>query len=72
MQEICGGDVPVAAALDSFRTRWIERLPFHGEVADGLTSEQRDLYGQAFETFAAALNGMQNGGLDSAAAARSN
>jgi hypothetical protein len=37
---------------------------------DGLTSEQRDLYGQAFEAFAAALNGMQNGGLDSAAAAR--
>jgi NAD(P)-dependent dehydrogenase (short-subunit alcohol dehydrogenase family) len=39
-------------------------------IADGMTSEQRDLYGQTFGTFAAALNGMQNSGLDSASAAR--
>jgi NAD(P)-dependent dehydrogenase (short-subunit alcohol dehydrogenase family) len=39
-------------------------------VADGMTSEQRELYGQAFESFATALNGMQNSGLDSASAAR--
>ena len=35
-----------------------------------MTSQQRDLYGQTFATFATALNGMQNSGLDSAAAAR--
>src|SRR5712692_3265295 len=39
-------------------------------VADGMTPEQRELYGQSFESFAAALNGMQNSGLDSASAAR--
>ena len=39
-------------------------------VADGMTPEERELYGQAFESFATALNGMQNSGLDSASAAR--
>ena len=39
-------------------------------VADGMTPEQRELYGQTFGTFTAALNGMQNSGLDSASAAR--
>ena len=39
-------------------------------VADGMTPEQRELYGQTFESFAAALNGMQNSGLDPASAAR--
>jgi len=39
-------------------------------VADGMTPEQRELYGQTFESFATALNGMQNSGLDSASAAR--
>jgi NAD(P)-dependent dehydrogenase (short-subunit alcohol dehydrogenase family) len=39
-------------------------------VASGMTPEQRELYGQTFESFAAALNGMQNSGLDSASAAR--
>ena len=34
-----------------------------------MTPEQRDLYGQTFESFAAALNSMQNSGLDSASAA---
>ena len=35
-----------------------------------VTPEQRELYGQNFGSFAAALNGMQSSGLDSAAAAR--
>jgi len=35
-----------------------------------MTPEQRELYGQTFAPFAAALNGMQDSGLDSAAAAR--
>ncbi len=39
-------------------------------IADGMTPEQRGLYGQTFDSFAAALNGMQNSGLDSASAAR--
>jgi hypothetical protein len=38
-------------------------------VTSGMTPEQRDLYGQTFESFAAALNSMQNSGLDSASAA---
>ena len=51
-----GGPAKTAAAL--------------ARVADGMTSQQRELYGQAFGAFTAALNGMQNSGLDSAAAAR--
>ncbi len=39
-------------------------------IASGMTPEQRDLYGQIFEAFAAALNSMQNSGLDSVSAAR--
>jgi NAD(P)-dependent dehydrogenase (short-subunit alcohol dehydrogenase family) len=51
-----GGPAKTAAAL----TR----------VADGMTSEQRGLYGPTFESFATALNGMQNSGLDSTSAAK--
>jgi len=51
-----GGPAKTAAALK--------------RVADALAPEQRELYGQAFASFAAALNSMQNSGLDSAAAAR--
>jgi NAD(P)-dependent dehydrogenase (short-subunit alcohol dehydrogenase family) len=51
-----GGPAKTAAAL--------------ARIADGMTSQQRDLYGQTIETFATALNGMQNSGLDSAAAAQ--
>ena len=51
-----GGPAKTAAAL--------------ARIAGGMTSQQRDLYGQTFKTFATALNGMQNSGLDSAAAAR--
>jgi len=39
-------------------------------IADRMTPEQRGLYGQTFDSFAAAFNGMQNSGLDSASAAR--
>ena len=51
-----GGPAKTAAALE--------------RVAAGMTPEQRELYGQSFGSFTAALNGMQNSGLDSAAAAR--
>jgi NAD(P)-dependent dehydrogenase (short-subunit alcohol dehydrogenase family) len=39
-------------------------------VADRMTSEQRELYGRAFDTFATTLNSMQSSGLDSVSAAR--
>ena len=51
-----GGPAKTAAALE--------------RVTNGMTPEQRELYGETFRSFAAALNGMQNSGLDSAAAAR--
>jgi NAD(P)-dependent dehydrogenase (short-subunit alcohol dehydrogenase family) len=51
-----GGPAKTAAALK--------------RIADGMTPEQRELYGRAFEGFATALNGMQNSGLESASAAR--
>ena len=38
-------------------------------VADAMTPQQRELYGQAFETFATKLNSMQSAGLNAAAAA---
>ena len=51
-----GGPAKTAAAL----TR----------VADGLTPEQRELYGEAFARFANTLNDMQSSGLDSVSAAK--
>lgn len=51
-----GGPAKTAAALK--------------RISEGMTSEQRKLYGKAFDTFAAKLNNMQNSGLDSASAAR--
>ncbi|AVA26521.1 SDR family NAD(P)-dependent oxidoreductase (plasmid) [Rhizobium sp. CB3060] len=39
-------------------------------VADGMTLEERALYGQAFDTFATTLNTMQSSGLDSVSAAK--
>src|SRR5580692_428339 len=50
-----GGPAKTAAAL--------------ARVADAMTPQQRKLYGQAFDTFATNLNGMQSAGLDSASAA---
>src|SRR5216684_5023808 len=50
-----GGPAKTAAAL--------------ARVADGMTPEQRELYGQIFTTFANGLNAMQNSGLDSVSAA---
>ena len=50
-----GGPAKTAAAL----ARTVERM----------TAQERDLYGQAFDTFAAKLNSMQSDGLASEAAA---
>jgi NAD(P)-dependent dehydrogenase (short-subunit alcohol dehydrogenase family) len=65
-----GVDVVVAAA-GNMKTGGPEKTAAAlKRVADGMTAEQRELYGQTFGSFAAALNGMQSSGLDSAAAAR--
>ena len=50
-----GGPAKTAAALK--------------RVAERMTSEHRELYGKAFDTFATTLNNMQSSGLDSVAAA---
>jgi NAD(P)-dependent dehydrogenase (short-subunit alcohol dehydrogenase family) len=51
-----GGPAKTAAAL--------------ARISDEMTPVQRKLYGQMFDTFAASLNSMQAGGLDSASAAK--
>lgn len=51
-----GGPAKTAAALE--------------RIGEGMTPEQRALYGKTFDTFAATLNKMQDSGLDSVAAAR--
>lgn len=50
-----GGPAKTAAALK--------------RIGEQMTIEQRELYGKAFDTFAATLNGMQGSGLDSVSAA---
>jgi NAD(P)-dependent dehydrogenase (short-subunit alcohol dehydrogenase family) len=50
-----GGPAKTAAAL--------------ARVADGMTPDQRVLYGQSFATFVTAMNSMQSSGLDSVSAA---
>jgi NAD(P)-dependent dehydrogenase (short-subunit alcohol dehydrogenase family) len=51
-----GGPAKTAAAL--------------AQVLNGMTAEQRELYGQTFGAFADSLNAMQGSGLDSRSAAR--
>src|SRR5471032_1222235 len=64
-----GIDVVVAAAGNVRTGGPAKTAAALARVADDMTSEQRALYGPAFDTFAATLNAMQNSGLDSAAAA---
>jgi len=65
-----GIDVVVAAAGNMKTGGPAKTAAALKRVADGMKAEQHELYGQTFASFAAALNGMQNSGLDSAAAAR--
>jgi NAD(P)-dependent dehydrogenase (short-subunit alcohol dehydrogenase family) len=65
-----GIDVVVAAAGNMKTGGPAKTAAALKRVADGMTPEQRELYGQTFGSFTAALNGMQDSGLDSAAAAR--
>lgn len=65
-----GIDVVVAAAGNMKTGGPAKTAAALARIADGMTPEQRGLYGHTFESFAAALNGMQGSGLESAAAAR--
>jgi NAD(P)-dependent dehydrogenase (short-subunit alcohol dehydrogenase family) len=64
-----GIDVVVAAAGNMRTGGPAKTAAALARVADGMTAEQRELYGQSFNTFATSLNGMQNSGLDSVSAA---
>ena len=65
-----GIDVVVAAAGNMKTGGPAKTAAALKRVAEGMTPEQRELYGQTFASFAGALNAMQNSGLDSAAAAK--
>src|SRR5882724_5197424 len=65
-----GIDVVVAAAGNMRTGGPAKTASALKRVAEGMTPEQRELYGQSFGSFTAALNAMQNSGLDSPAAAR--
>jgi NAD(P)-dependent dehydrogenase (short-subunit alcohol dehydrogenase family) len=65
-----GVDVVVAAAGNMRTGGPAKTAAALARVADGMTPEQRELYGRTFGTFANGLNAMQNSGLDSASAAR--
>ncbi len=65
-----GIDVVIAAA-GNMRTGGPEKTAAAlARVADKMSAEQRELYGQTFGAFTAALNGMQGSGLASTAAAQ--
>ncbi|KAB2913570.1 MAG: SDR family NAD(P)-dependent oxidoreductase [Hyphomicrobiaceae bacterium] len=65
-----GIDVVIAAAGNMKTGGPARTAAALSRVADGMTPGQRDLHGDAFETFSNTLNRMQSSGLDSAAAAR--
>jgi NAD(P)-dependent dehydrogenase (short-subunit alcohol dehydrogenase family) len=65
-----GIDVVVAAAGNMKTGGPAKTAAALKRIADDMTPEQRELYGQTFETFANRLNTMQSSGLDSAAAAK--
>jgi NAD(P)-dependent dehydrogenase (short-subunit alcohol dehydrogenase family) len=65
-----GIDVVVAAAGNMKTGGPAKTASALARVADGMTPEQRALYGQAFDTFATTLNRMQSSGLDAVSAAK--
>ena len=64
-----GIDVVVAAAGNMRTGGPAKTAASLARIADGMTPEQRALYGPSFNTFATTLNAMQNSGLDSVSAA---
>jgi NAD(P)-dependent dehydrogenase (short-subunit alcohol dehydrogenase family) len=65
-----GIDVVIAAAGNMKTGGPAKTATALARIGDGMSAEQRELYGDAFETFAGTLNRMQGSGLDSASAAR--
>jgi NAD(P)-dependent dehydrogenase (short-subunit alcohol dehydrogenase family) len=65
-----GIDVVIAAAGNMRTGGPAKTAAALARVTDRMTAEQRALYGETFGTFTAALNGMQDSGLASAAAAQ--
>ena len=65
-----GVDVVIAAAGNMRTGGPTKTAAALARVQDGMTPEQRELYGQSFGAFASALNAMQGSGLDSLSAAR--
>ena len=64
-----GIDVVVAAAGNMRTGGPAKTAAALAQVASGMSSEQRELYGHPFAKFTNTLNGMQSSGLDSASAA---
>ena len=64
-----GIDVVVAAAGNMRTGGPAKTAASLARIADGMTPEQRALYGPSFNTFATTLNAMQSSGLDSVSAA---
>jgi NAD(P)-dependent dehydrogenase (short-subunit alcohol dehydrogenase family) len=65
-----GIDVVIAAAGNMRTGGPAKTAAALSRVADGMTAEQRALYGETFGAFTTALNGMQDSGLASASAAQ--
>jgi NAD(P)-dependent dehydrogenase (short-subunit alcohol dehydrogenase family) len=65
-----GVDVVIAAAGNMRTGGPAKTAAALSRVADGMTPEQRELYGKTFGAFTNALNGMQGSGLESALAAQ--
>jgi len=65
-----GIDVVIAAAGNMQTGGPAKTAAALSRVADRMTADQRGLYGESFGAFTAALNGMQNSGLASTAAAQ--
>lgn len=65
-----GIDVVVAAAGNMKTGGPAKTAAALARIIDGMTSEQRELYGQSFATFADKLNSMQSEGLESVLAAK--
>ena len=64
-----GIDVVVAAAGNMRTGGPAKTASALARMADGMTADQRALYGQAFDTFTTKLNSMQNSGLNAVSAA---
>ena len=65
-----GVDVVIAAAGNMRTGGPAKTAAALSHVLNGMTAEQRELYGQTFGAFADSLNAMQESGLDSRSAAR--